>query len=95
MFPYLSHVFLLCSRGVFDIYVQKDGANVCVGKYDSKGSFGELALMYNTPRAATIIASQDGALWGLVSRQNKGGCYLLYCPFSFTNHSTEPLRHYK
>ena len=53
---------------MFDIYVQKDGGSVCVGKYDGKGSFGELALMYNTPRAATITASQDGALWGLVSR---------------------------
>lgn len=41
--------------------------SICVGKYDNKGSFGELALMYNTPRAATIVATQDGALWGLVS----------------------------
>ncbi|XP_056462255.1 protein kinase, cAMP-dependent, regulatory, type II, alpha, B [Gadus chalcogrammus] len=57
--------FYVIERGVFDIYVQKDGGSVCVGKYDGKGSFGELALMYNTPRAATIIASQDGALWGL------------------------------
>ena len=46
---------------------------MCVGKYDGKGSFGELALMYNTPRAATIIASQDAALWGLVSSGNWQG----------------------
>ena len=58
----------IVSRGVYDIFVQKDGASVCVGKYDNKGSFGELALMYNTPRAATIMATQEGALWGLVSR---------------------------
>lgn len=38
-----------------------------MGKYDDKGSFGELALMYNTPRAATIVATQEGALWALVS----------------------------
>lgn len=38
-----------------------------MGKYDNKGSFGELALMYNTPRAATIVATQEGALWALVS----------------------------
>lgn len=55
------------SRGVYDIFVQKDGASVCVGKYDNKGSFGELALMYNTPRAATIVATEEGALWALVS----------------------------
>lgn len=54
-------------RGTFDIFVQKDGASLCVGKYDNKGSFGELALMYNTPRAATIVATQEGALWALVS----------------------------
>lgn len=67
--------FSLCltsfhSRGVYDILVEKDGVNVCVGKYDNKGSFGELALMYNTPRAATIVATQEGALWGLVSPTN-------------------------
>lgn len=55
------------SRGVYDIFVEKDGVSVCVGKYDNKGSFGELALMYNTPRAATIVATQEGALWALVS----------------------------
>lgn len=57
----------IASRGAYDIFVQKDGASVCVGKYDNKGSFGELALMYNTPRAATIVATQEGALWALVS----------------------------
>uniref|UniRef100_A0A8C2ZB21 cAMP-dependent protein kinase type II regulatory subunit n=1 Tax=Cyclopterus lumpus TaxID=8103 RepID=A0A8C2ZB21_CYCLU len=57
--------FYVIENGVYDIFVQKDRVSVCVGKYDNKGSFGELALMYNTPRAATIIATQDGALWGL------------------------------
>ncbi|KAG7244569.1 hypothetical protein INR49_029588 [Caranx melampygus] len=57
--------FYVIEKGVYDIFVQKDGASICVGKYDNKGSFGELALMYNTPRAATIIATDEGALWGL------------------------------
>ncbi|KAL2091581.1 hypothetical protein ACEWY4_013844 [Coilia grayii] len=57
--------FYVIERGVYDIVVQKDGLSICVGKYDNKGSFGELALMYNTPRAATIIAKQQGALWAL------------------------------
>uniref|UniRef100_H3DB03 cAMP-dependent protein kinase type II-alpha regulatory subunit n=1 Tax=Tetraodon nigroviridis TaxID=99883 RepID=H3DB03_TETNG len=57
--------FYVIEKGTFDIFVQKDGASLCVGKYDNKGSFGELALMYNTPRAATIVATQEGALWAL------------------------------
>lgn len=60
------HKCVCVCRGVFDIVIQKDGASRCVGQYDNKGSFGELALMYNTPRAATIISTQDGALWALV-----------------------------
>ncbi|XP_013987388.1 cAMP-dependent protein kinase type II-alpha regulatory subunit [Salmo salar] len=57
--------FYVIERGVYDIIVLIDGVGKCVGKYDNKGSFGELALMYNTPRAATIMANQEGALWGL------------------------------
>ncbi|XP_029575918.1 cAMP-dependent protein kinase type II-alpha regulatory subunit isoform X1 [Salmo trutta] len=57
--------FYVIERGIYDIVVLIDGLGKCVGQYDNKGSFGELALMYNTPRAATIIATQEGALWGL------------------------------
>uniref|UniRef100_A0A3Q2CTP5 cAMP-dependent protein kinase type II-alpha regulatory subunit n=1 Tax=Cyprinodon variegatus TaxID=28743 RepID=A0A3Q2CTP5_CYPVA len=53
--------FYVIERGVYDIVV----TGKCVGQYNNKGSFGELALMYNTPRAATIIATQEGSLWGL------------------------------
>lgn len=59
----LHSLFCLC-RGVYDIVV----SGTCVGQYNNKGSFGELALMYNTPRAATIITTQEGALWGLVRK---------------------------
>ena len=44
-----------------------EGIDKLVGCYDNQGSFGELALMYNTPRAATIVATSPGALWCLVS----------------------------
>ncbi|KAM4722014.1 cAMP-dependent protein kinase type II-alpha regulatory subunit [Rhinophrynus dorsalis] len=57
--------FYVVERGLYDIFVEKDHQSRCVGRYDNHGSFGELALMYNTPRAATIIATTEGALWGL------------------------------
>uniref|UniRef100_H0WUZ9 cAMP-dependent protein kinase type II-alpha regulatory subunit n=1 Tax=Otolemur garnettii TaxID=30611 RepID=H0WUZ9_OTOGA len=53
------------SRGTYDILVTKDNQTRCVGQYDNRGSFGELALMYNTPRAATIVATSEGSVWGL------------------------------
>ncbi|KAK2098046.1 cAMP-dependent protein kinase type II-beta regulatory subunit [Saguinus oedipus] len=57
--------FYVIDRGTFDIYVKCDGVGRCVGSYDNRGSFGKLALMYNTPRAATITATSPGALWSL------------------------------
>lgn len=33
--------------------------------YENSGSFGELALLYNMPRAATIQAITDGSLWAM------------------------------
>jgi hypothetical protein len=43
-----------------------------VGSYDGSGFFGELALMYNMPRAATIKARTGGVLWSLVRFSLKG-----------------------
>ncbi|XP_071189276.1 cAMP-dependent protein kinase type II-beta regulatory subunit-like isoform X2 [Salvelinus alpinus] len=55
--------FYVIERGTFDILMKADRVEHVVGSYDNQGSFGELALMYNTPRAATIIATSVGALW--------------------------------
>ncbi|XP_050929213.1 endoplasmin [Lates calcarifer] len=57
--------FYVIESGTFNIFVKVDGTEKLVGCYDNRGSFGELALMYNTPRAATIIAISPGALWCL------------------------------
>lgn len=53
--------FYVIDRGEYDIFVNDNK----VGAYKDSGSFGELALMYNTPRAATIVATTEGILWAL------------------------------
>ncbi|XP_062584787.1 cAMP-dependent protein kinase type II regulatory subunit-like isoform X1 [Saccostrea cucullata] len=53
--------FYVIESGLFDIIVN----GKTVGKYENKGSFGELALMYNQPRAATIVATTEGRLWAM------------------------------
>ncbi|XP_035675650.1 cAMP-dependent protein kinase type II regulatory subunit-like isoform X2 [Branchiostoma floridae] len=57
--------FYVIDSGTYNIFVKIDGTDKHVGSYDNTGSFGELALMYNTPRAATIVATSDGSLWAL------------------------------
>jgi cAMP-dependent protein kinase regulator len=66
--------FYVVEKGAFDVHVNPagsiqsgaDGLGQKVATIESGGSFGELALMYNAPRAATVI-SIDGAstLWAL------------------------------
>eukprot|EP01083_Nonionella_stella_P291069 990480_1 len=48
-----AQTFYVTDRGTFDILV--DG--VKVGQYKRGGCFGELALLYDSPRAATILAT--------------------------------------
>ncbi|GFR33071.1 cAMP-dependent protein kinase type II regulatory subunit [Trichonephila clavata] len=58
--------FYVIDTGVYHIHVDTDQEkNKLVGKYDNAGSFGELALMYNMPRAATIEAASEGSLWAM------------------------------
>ena len=64
----------MVERGSFDVHVNHsgtiqpgpDGLGEKVGNIQAGGSFGELALMYNAPRAATIISVEAGCtLWAL------------------------------
>lgn len=53
--------FYIVSSGNVDCFV--DGQKVT--SYSRGGSFGELALMYNAPRAATLKPTTDTVLWAL------------------------------
>ncbi|XP_040573302.1 cAMP-dependent protein kinase type II regulatory subunit isoform X2 [Lepeophtheirus salmonis] len=59
--------FYIIESGIYDIYVKTgdSSGDKAIGNYDNTGSFGELALMYNMPRAATIKAVTDGLLWAM------------------------------
>jgi len=55
----------IIESGIFKCYVEKDGEEVCVKTCEPGDVFGELALMYNCPRAATVRAEGDGTVWKL------------------------------
>ena len=66
--------FYVVERGTFDIYVNPsghvlpgpDGMGKKVNSIGPGGSFGELALMYNAPRAATVVSTEkESTLWAL------------------------------
>ncbi|KAF8786238.1 cAMP-dependent protein kinase type II regulatory subunit-like isoform X2 [Argiope bruennichi] len=61
--------FYVVDKGTFEACV-KDGKGEerIVKIYDNSGSFGELALLHNQPRAATVTATTKGLLWA-VSRK--------------------------
>lgn len=66
--------FYVVEKGSFVVYVNKsgslqpgpDGLGEEVATIQPGGSFGELALMYNAPRAATVVSAEAGCtLWAL------------------------------
>jgi cAMP-dependent protein kinase regulator len=57
--------FYIIEKGQFDCLKLIDGEQKKVFQYEDKGSFGELALMYNAPRAATIVSTSPGSLWAM------------------------------
>ncbi|CAH1797179.1 unnamed protein product [Owenia fusiformis] len=57
--------FYVISEGTYDVFVKVEGNDKKVHTFDGKGSFGELALLYNMPRSATVNATSDGVLWAM------------------------------
>ncbi|VEL40292.1 unnamed protein product [Protopolystoma xenopodis] len=57
--------FYVVDAGTYDIFISSPEGLKKVHQYVDQGSFGELALMYDTPRAATIRAVTEGRLWAM------------------------------
>lgn len=72
--------FYVVEAGTFEVWVRSaathtytgpgaststPGTEKQVASYGPGGSFGELALMYNAPRAATVIATTEATMWAL------------------------------
>jgi len=66
--------FYVVEKGSFDVYVNSSGQvepgqaglGSKVATIEPGGSFGELALMYNAPRAATVMSAEPSStLWAL------------------------------
>lgn len=72
--------FYVVEAGAFEVWVRAPpthtytgpgiststpGIEKQVASYGPGGSFGELALMYNAPRAATVVATTEATMWAL------------------------------
>eukprot|EP00239_Pterosperma_sp_CCMP1384_P005868 CAMPEP_0197853594 /NCGR_PEP_ID=MMETSP1438-20131217/23022_1 /TAXON_ID=1461541 /ORGANISM="Pterosperma sp., Strain CCMP1384" /LENGTH=1036 /DNA_ID=CAMNT_0043468065 /DNA_START=138 /DNA_END=3245 /DNA_ORIENTATION=+ len=72
--------FYVIEKGEFDVYVARPGeesnlgdlVHTYCGTGNAHPSFGELALMYGKPRAATVKCKTQGTLWQLDRRAFKG-----------------------
>ena len=66
--------FYIIDQGEVEIYVGGEKV-LSIGE---GGSFGELALIYGTPRAATVKAASDVKLWGIDRFETISSCWTLY-----------------
>lgn len=55
------------------------------------GSFGELALIYGTPRAATVKAKSDVKLWG-IDRESYRRILMVSCEFLINEKNKQKLK---
>ena len=65
-------ILMIMSQGTVDIFVDETK----VVSLSEGSGFGELALIYGTPRAATVLAGTDVKLWG-IDRSVRGHSHTL------------------
>ena len=60
-----GNYFYVIDQGTYEIYKNENYVKK-IGEYKNSGYFGELALLYNQPRLATIISVEpNGILWAM------------------------------
>ena len=59
-----SEMYLVHS-GTFDIFYQRRGAEVKVNSKAAGDIFGEISLMFESPRSASVVATSDAVVWML------------------------------
>merc|ERR1719361_1913175 len=58
--------FYVVETGVYSALIETPDDDLkTVFEYNGEGNFGELALLYNMPRAATVQAQTNGSLWAM------------------------------
>ncbi len=58
--------FYIIESGCIDVFIESKEGSKLVNSYTNGDSFGELAIMYNAPRAATCVATNGPVkLWAL------------------------------
>lgn len=60
-----GEVLFLLETGKLDCFKRIQEKDTFLKNYLPGEAFGELALLYNAPRAATIIATEDSKMWSL------------------------------
>lgn len=62
----MGDTFYLLEEGEVEVYKKMDGEDRKVFTYKPGDAFGQLAIMYNAPRAATCkVVSEEAKLWAL------------------------------
>lgn len=60
-----GELMYVVDQGSFDVYKNVDGKETLVKHVGNGDFFGELALLYNCPRAASVQACEESTLWQL------------------------------
>mmetsp|Transcript_40280 Transcript_40280/g.114005 ORF Transcript_40280/g.114005 Transcript_40280/m.114005 type:complete len:315 (+) Transcript_40280:65-1009(+) len=59
-----DHLYVI-TEGLMDCYKDIDGVQTCVKTCQRGDLFGELALLYNCPRAASVVSRETSVVWEL------------------------------